>query len=140
MASTQDPESQGGEVITGINITPFVDITLVLMIIFIVTAKVVVTPAVPLDIPKAAHTEQIQVIFSIILPRNKPTLVDGREIKDDTELLSRAREALATHPELHAVIQADGAVPHRRVLHTLDLMRQVGITHIAFAAQPEEKR
>ena len=52
----------------GINVTPLVDITLVLLIIFIVTAKIIVTPAVPLDLPRAAHSEEVQVVFSVIVP------------------------------------------------------------------------
>jgi biopolymer transport protein TolR len=39
---------------------------------------------------------------------------------------------------VRAVINADGAVPHRRVLHTLDLLRTAGVVHVAFGAAPEE--
>ena len=46
---------QGRGIISGINVTPLVDVTLVLLIIFIVTAKLVVAPAVPLDLPKASR-------------------------------------------------------------------------------------
>ena len=54
-------------IITGINVTPMVDVTLVLLVIFIVTAKIVVTPAVPLDLPPASKSEEVQVVFSVIL-------------------------------------------------------------------------
>ena len=59
-------ERRGG-IIEGINVTPLVDIVLVLLIIFIVTAKIVVAPAVPLDLPKAAQSEDLQTIFSIAI-------------------------------------------------------------------------
>ena len=44
------------------------DVMLVLLIIFIVTAKLVVAPAVPLDLPKASQGEEVQVVFSVLLP------------------------------------------------------------------------
>jgi biopolymer transport protein ExbD len=55
------------EAITGINVTPLVDIVLVLLIIFMVTAKLIVSKSVPLDLPKAASGSDIQTVFSIVL-------------------------------------------------------------------------
>ncbi|MGZ3460530.1 MAG: ExbD/TolR family protein, partial [Archangium sp.] len=126
----------GSGIIVGINVTPLVDITLVLLIIFIVTAKIVVTPAVPLDLPQAARSEEVQVIFSVLLPPNGPALVNGEPAPDDETLLRLAREAVARDSELRAVINADGAVPHRRVIHVLDLLKRSGITRVAFGALP----
>jgi biopolymer transport protein ExbD len=123
-------------IISGINVTPLVDITLVLLIIFIVTAKIIVTPAVPLDLPQATKTEEVQVIFSVILPERGPALVNGEAMPDDVALASRARDAVSRDGDLRAVIQADGAVPHRRVVAVLDQLRNAGVTHIAFGAQP----
>ena len=59
---------QNGGIISGINVTPLVDVMLVLLVIFIVTAKIIVTPAVPLDLPHAAHGEEVQVVLSVIVP------------------------------------------------------------------------
>lgn len=125
--------------ITGINVTPLVDITLVLLIVFIVTAKIIVAPAVPLDLPRASQSEEVQVVFSVIVPASGPTLVNGESAAEDGVLLQRAREAAARDPEIRAVINADGGVPHRRVIHTLDLLKQSGITRVAFGALPEEE-
>ena len=132
------PSSQGGGIISGINVTPLVDITLVLLIIFIVTAKIIVTPAVPLDLPQAAQSEQLQVIFSVIVPVEGPTLVNGEPAPADETVLRLAREALGKDPDVRAVINADGAVPHRRVIHTLDLLKTAGIAKVAFGAVPPE--
>ena len=66
-----------GGIISGINVTPLVDVMLVLLVIFIVTAKIIVTPAVPLDLPHAAHGEEVQVVLSVILPLRGPMLVNG---------------------------------------------------------------
>lgn len=131
----QDPN---GGMISGINVTPLVDIVLVLLIIFIVTAKIIDQPGVPLDLPKATQTEGVQVVFSLVVPAEGPMLANGTEVADDDTLLHLAQDALAHDPDLRAVIQADGAVPHRRVIHLLDLLKRGGISKIAFGAVPEE--
>jgi biopolymer transport protein ExbD len=130
---------ENGGPIVGINVTPLVDIVLVLLVIFIVTAKIVVSPAVPLDLPKASRSEELQVVFSVVLPVRGGMLVNGDPVPDDGALVARAQESLARDPELRAVINADGAVPHRDVIHTLDLLKRAGITRVAFGALPEEE-
>jgi biopolymer transport protein ExbD len=121
--------------ITGINVTPLVDITLVLLIIFMVTAKLVVSRAVPMDLPKAATGGAVQEIFSVSLPPDQTLILEGKTLTD-TELLARARAAVAKNPELRAIIDADGSVPHKRVLGTLDILRQAGLSRVAFGASP----
>jgi biopolymer transport protein ExbD len=122
--------------ITGINVTPLVDITLVLLIIFMVTAKLVVSRAMPMDLPKAATGGELQQIFGVSLAADGTMQVDGVAAATDRDLLERAKAALAAHPELRAVVQADGTVPHSRVLHALDVLRQAGLARIAFGVQP----
>ena len=127
--AAQHPKSGG--IIEGINVTPLVDITLVLLIIFIVTAKMVVTPSVPLDLPQASHGEEVQTIFAVTIPKSGELLVDGRAIADSA-LLAEAKGALGRDKELRAVIQADGDVPHRRVIDVLDRLKEAGLTRVAF--------
>lgn len=134
--SHQTPESG---IIGGINITPMVDIVLVLLVVFIVTAKIIVAPAVPLDLPKAASGEQVQAIFSVIVPRAGPTLCNGVATPLGADLLRAGQDALRRDPQVRAVISADGEVPHRRVMRTLDLLKQAGITKIAFGVAPGER-
>jgi biopolymer transport protein ExbD len=135
------PSGQNGnDIIAGINVTPLVDVMLVLLVIFIVTAKIIVTPAVPLDLPHAAHGEEVQVVLSVIMPARGPILVDGAPLASDDGLAEKARASAADNPELRAVIQADGEVPHRRVVRVLDQLRGAGITRVAFGALPEEDR
>jgi biopolymer transport protein ExbD len=122
--------------ITGINVTPLVDITLVLLIIFVVTAKIIVTPAVPLDLPSSAQAEGIQVVFSVVLPERGATMVDAEAVTSDEELVARAKEVRLRSPGVRAVVHADGAVPHRRVVHVLDLLARGGIQKVAFGATP----
>jgi biopolymer transport protein ExbD len=121
------------DAITGINVTPLVDVTLVLLIIFMVTAKIMVSQAVPLDLPKAASGTDVQTIFSIELyPKDDEIVVDSKRIVNDNALLPLAREGHARNSDLRAVIKADSSVRHGRVMHVLDLLKQAGIAKIAF--------
>ena len=138
MAAPSGQSANG--IISGINVTPLVDVMLVLLVIFIVTAKVIVTPAVPLDLPHAAHGEEVQVVLSVIVPVRGPMLVNGAILPNDEALADKARAALAEDRDLRAVIQADGEVPHRRVIHVLDLLKGAGLTRVAFGALPDEQQ
>jgi biopolymer transport protein ExbD len=131
--------SKPGAPITGINVTPLVDITLVLLIIFMVTAKLVVSQAIPLDLPKAATGGEVQQVFDLTLTADGKTMVNGAEVSSDAALVARATLALQAQPELRAVIQADGAVPHRRVMHAMDTLRQASVSRIAFGVQRGEE-
>jgi biopolymer transport protein ExbD len=125
------------DAITGINVTPLVDITLVLLIIFMVTTKIVLNQTLPLDLPKAATgTSDVQTIFSILLSADGRTVVDSNQIASDEAILPLARTAQAAHPELRAVIKADSAVTHGRVIHVLDLLKQAHVGKIAFGVTP----
>jgi biopolymer transport protein ExbD len=130
--------TQGGdESITQINVTPLVDITLVLLIIFMVTTKIVLNQTVPLDLPKAATgSNDVQVVFSIVLAADGRALVDTKEIPNDDAILALARTAQEQHPDLRAVIKADAAVTHGRVIHVLDLLKQAHVSKIAFGVSP----
>jgi biopolymer transport protein ExbD len=123
--------------ITGINVTPLVDITLVLLIIFMVTTKIVLNQTLPLDLPKAATgTSDVQTVFSILLAADGRTVVDSSQLANDEAILPLARTAQAAHPELRAVIKADSAVTHGRVIHVLDLLKQAHVSKIAFGVTP----
>ncbi len=124
------------EPITGINVTPLVDITLVLLIIFMVTAKIIVSQSVPLDLPKAASGSDVQVVFSVILAADGTTLVDSHPLANDDAILPLARDAQGKTADLRAVIKADTAVTHGRVIHVLDLLKQAGISKVAFGVSP----
>jgi biopolymer transport protein ExbD len=120
----------------GINVTPLVDITLVLLIIFMVVAKMVVSQSVPLDLPKAASGTDVQVVFAVELYAGGDIMVDQKKLANDDALFPLAREGHAKTPDLRAVIKADGTVQHQRVIHVLDLLKQAGIAKIAFGVTP----
>ena len=122
--------------IAGINVTPLVDVTLVLLIIFMVTAKIIVSQGMPMDLPKAASGEALQTIFSVELTEDGKTRVDSNFVANDESVSTLARDAKTKNKDLRAVIRADRKVEHGRVIHVLDLLKRAGIAKIAFAVAP----
>ncbi|MFB6265118.1 MAG: ExbD/TolR family protein [Bradymonadaceae bacterium] len=133
---TTDPGRGRGQMIDGINVTPLVDIMLVLLIIVMVTARFASSSAMPLDLPQASESTSVQTIFAVTLPADGQMRVDGERV-DPARLERRAARALDKKPDLRAVIQADGDVPHRRVMETMDALRAAGLTRVAFATTKE---
>lgn len=123
--------------ITGINVTPLVDIMLVLLIIFMVTTRLIDNQNLPLDLPKAATgTDQIQTVFSVVLAADGQVMVNSTVLPNDDAILPQAKDALAKNKDLRAVIKADSQVAHGRVIHVLDLLKQAQISKIAFGVSP----
>jgi biopolymer transport protein ExbD len=125
--------------IAGINVTPLVDVTLVLLIIFMVTARIIVSQGMPMDLPKAASGEALQQVFSVELSVDGKTRVDSQNLPSDEAITPLAKAAKAKTPDLRAVIRADRKVEHGRVIHVLDLLKRAGVAKIAFAVSPSDK-
>jgi biopolymer transport protein ExbD len=134
MAGGSSDDDDG--LIAGINVTPLVDVTLVLLIIFMVTARIIVSQGMPMDLPKSASGEALQTIFAVELTADGKTRVDSEAVADDEALTPLAKKAKAKNKDLRAVIRADKKVEHGRVIHVLDLLRRSGISKIAFAVTP----
>ncbi len=123
-------------VISGINVTPLVDITLVLLIIMMVTARIIVSQSVPMDLPKAAVGKQVQLQFRVDVAKSGEVFVDGKKVDKIEQVLPLARESLSKNPELRAVISADTTVQHGTVMRVMDLLKQANVNKIAFGVAP----
>ncbi len=134
MAGGSSEDDDG--MISGINVTPLVDVTLVLLIIFMVTARIIVSQGMPMDLPKSASGEALQTVFSVELTADGKTRVDSEIAADDDAIIPLAKKAKAKNKDLRAVIRADKKVEHGRVIHVLDVLRRSGISKIAFAVTP----
>jgi biopolymer transport protein ExbD len=130
MASIQNTDDE----ISGINVTPLVDVTLVLLIVFMVTAKLIAGQGIPLDLPKAKTAGATQTVLSVSIDAQGGVLANGSKVSSDEELKSRASSALKANPELRTVIAASTDASHGKVMHVLDTVRDAGITRVAFAA------
>ena len=134
MAGGANDDDDG--LIAGINVTPLVDVTLVLLIIFMVTARIIVSQGMPMDLPKSATGEAVQTVFAVELTADGKTRVDSEAVADDEAISPLAKTAKTKNKEVRAVIRADKKVEHGRVIHVLDLLRRSGIAKIAFGVTP----
>jgi biopolymer transport protein ExbD len=130
MSSAQTDDDE----ITNINVTPLVDVVLVLLVVFMVTAKLIVGQGIPLDLPKAKTAGATQTVLNISIDEKGGVLANGQAVPDDRVLRSRASQALKQNPELRTVISASTAANHGSVMRVLDTVRDAGITRVAFAA------
>jgi biopolymer transport protein ExbD len=125
--------------IVGINVTPLVDITLVLLIIFMVTAKLIAQQGIPMDLPKAATAGATQTILTVSVDAEGHLFANGRPVAEQ-DLGAIAAAALRENPETRTVVQAAGAARHEAVLGAVDALRSGGIVKIAFASDPSSVR
>jgi biopolymer transport protein ExbD len=126
-----------GDEITGINVTPLVDVVLVLLIIFMVTANFIVRETVEVDLPRAAHGgETVQGLVNVVIDKEGKTYFDGAEVSEP-ELNRRVSEAVAKDPETRAVISADQALEYGRVMHLIDVVKGQGIAKFALNIQKD---
>ncbi len=132
----QAADSDNGP-ITGINVTPLVDVVLVLLIVLMVTAGYIVSQTIPVDLPKGATGETTSITLAITVDREGRTFLDGHAVAKDT-LRTRIRQAHARDRETRAVIAADGSTRHREVVGVIDLLRQEGVSRFAINVQPDE--
>ena len=130
MASFQNTDEE----ISGINVTPLVDVTLVLLIIFMVTAKLIAGQGIPLDLPKAKTAGATQTVLNVSVDAQGAVTANGEKLSSDGELERRAAAALKANPELRTVISASASASHGKVMHVLDTVRDAGVTRVAFAA------
>jgi biopolymer transport protein TolR len=123
-------------IIAAINVTPLVDIMLVLLIIFMLTAHLIAKQAIEVDLPRAAQsTTTPPTTLAITLTRDGALFLNGKPVNADG-LRTAVREAVAKDPKTQAVIAGDKAVSHGRVVWVLDVIKSLGVTSFAIQIDP----
>jgi len=128
------------EEITGINVTPLVDIVLVLLIIFMVTANFIVRETVEVDLPRAANTQDktVQGPVMVTMDKDAKVFLDGIELPE-AEMLVKMRAAVAKDKDVRAIISADQTLNYGKVMGLIDLVKEAGIAKFALNIQKEAK-
>ena len=103
------PSSQSEDMISGINVTPLVDVVLVLLVVLMVTATYIASRAIPVDLPSGKTGEVAQAPLAISVDKQGGLFLDGAPI-NESDLHTRLRAARARSKDLRAVIAADGSV------------------------------
>jgi biopolymer transport protein ExbD len=136
-SSYKDEDDAGA--ITDINITPFVDVVLVLLVVFMVTAKLIVSRGVEIDKPKAATGGEVQSTLRVSIQKveNAPPklYVNGELVTNDTDAIAKIKTIAATIAKPKAIIAGDTNVAYGGVMHAIDLVQQAGVTAIALENQ-----
>jgi len=119
-----------------INMTPLVDVMLVLLIIFIITAPLM-THQVPVDLPRASSTPSPKMPLTLqisIDAENRVFLAANPVDRDSLE--NRFREAVAQDANVDMQLRADRATRYETVAETMSAARRAGLTKIGFVTQP----
>jgi biopolymer transport protein ExbD len=124
------------DMITDINVTPLVDIMLVLLIIFMLTANLIVAPSIKVDLPSAATGEGVEPsTLALTMTKENKLFLNGKE-STEAEVRLFVPAELQKKADLQAIIAADKEVSHGQVVHLIDLVRQLGISKFALNIEP----
>ena len=119
------------EPISEINIVPFVDIILVVLIIFMVTTPLIIKPSININLPKAVTGEETTPSqINVGVTKDGELLLNGKQSTED-EISSYAKDLIAKRPDVQAIVSADKDVSHGSVIHIIDIIKSTGITKFA---------
>jgi biopolymer transport protein ExbD len=136
MASKVLSESED-DVIAEINIVPFVDIVLVLLITFMLTSSAIVRASIPVELPTAASADSIaQSSLNVVLDRSGGLFLDAKPTTLG-ELATHVARASWREERLQAVISADRGIEYGRVVQVIDIIKSNGIKTFALNIQRE---
>lgn len=131
-----NPE-ENSEMISSINVTPFVDVVLVLLVIFMVTAPLIAKDILNLRLPKTESGDgKSMSTLGVAINRQGLVLLNGTPISDE-ELTAQVKKAMAENAETQAIVSADEEVNYGRVVRAIDLIKSAGLNK--FAIQVERK-
>tara|TARA_B110000259_G_scaffold36137_1_gene40638 strand:- start:1473 stop:1859 length:387 start_codon:yes stop_codon:yes gene_type:complete len=119
-----------------INVVPYIDVMLVLLVIFMVTAPMT-NPGV-VDLPKVGQSLKQQVAPIIIsIKKDASIVIKGKKYKKD-DLLAYVQNAISKNPEQSVVIAADKKVQYQEVVIVMDLLKQNEINKVGLLLKPEK--
>ena len=123
-------------IITYVNVTQLVDIMLVLLIIFMLTANLIAKQAIEVELPRATQSTTLNpTTLAITLTRDGALYLNGRATTP-AELRASVRDAVARDPKAQAIIAGDKSVSHGRVVWVLDVVKSLGIASFAIQIDP----
>ncbi|HXK19170.1 MAG TPA: biopolymer transporter ExbD [Polyangiaceae bacterium] len=129
MAGTLKVGKKG--MITEINVTPMVDVVLVLLVIMMVSATYIVSQSLKVELPKAANgADSVQSLAAVTIAKGGGVYYNQKPIAE-SELAAKLHEAHANNPEVNLIVSADKEVPHGKVVHVIDVARGEGIFKFA---------
>ena len=124
-------------IISDINIVPLVDIILVVLIIFMVTAPSMIKPSIEVNLPSASSSEETEPSFlQVTVTTEGRILINNTEV-DDAKAFELAKIELDKNPKVQAVISADQEAYHRNVMKVMDWLKKAGVDDFAVSTDRE---
>jgi biopolymer transport protein ExbD len=134
MASVQ----QGRGPIVGINVTPMVDVVLVLLVIMMVSATYIVAQSLKVELPKSASVDEQAASPTAVTVTKDKKLLFNQQLVTEAELREKLKGAVAGNPDLNLIVSADKDTPHGDVVHVIDLAKLEGIAKFAINVEHTE--
>jgi len=119
-----------------INVTPLVDVMLVLVVIFIITAPLLAS-AIRLDLPKtdAASAVETPRFVTLVVDKSGQAFLNDKALPLD-ELARSLTQAASQDPDTEVQLRADEAVPYGKVVEVMGVAQKAGLSRIGFVAEP----
>jgi biopolymer transport protein ExbD len=117
--------------IVGINVTPMVDVVLVLLVIMMVSATYIVQQSLKVELPKTATSDEAATSPAAVTITREGTYLFGGVPVDDAALVARLHGAVAANPDVSLVVTADEHAYHGSVVHVVDLAKVEGVSKFA---------
>jgi biopolymer transport protein ExbD len=129
------PAHDDDDVMTEINMTPLIDVMLVLLVVFILAVPAIHS-AVPLSLPRAssAAPQPLAEPVRLDIDAQGHAYWNGKAV-DDEALKAQAQQAATLEPQPVVRLSGDRAVPYERVLQTLSTLQRTGLGKVNFIAQ-----
>ena len=132
-------ERDDGGLFATINVTPLVDITLVLLVVFMVAAPLIVSsPAIKMALPKAVTAEASKPSTLVLSLTREPAggykLYGNGRPTDEAGIRALVPGLVRTDPDLQAIIAADRGIAYGDVMHLVDVIRALWVTRFALNA------
>ncbi len=132
--SGQDSGDDG--VVTGINVTPLVDVVLVLLIIFMITAHLTSNGELKINLPKTAGAEASPTGTGLTVSLDgEGRLFLMEEAVDLNGLKANLAREAESNPGVRVTVAAEGRIPYQQVVKVLDTIKQSGVTRVALASE-----
>jgi biopolymer transport protein ExbD len=129
------------DLVTGVNITPIVDVALVLLIVFLVTSSLIVSRSIQVEVPRAATGAETAVgLLALVVASGGEIYVNGQpaRLEDVPRAVAEARRRLEPGQKLTGFVSADVSAPYGRFAQVVDVLRQEGVVDIALDTKPIE--
>jgi len=126
--------SAGAQPMSEINVTPLVDVMLVLVVIFIITAPLLAS-SIKLDLPKsdAARPNEAPQYVTLVVDKAGQAFLNDQPVSGD-QLDQRLRQSAALNPDTEVQLRADEAVPYGRIVEVMGIAQKAGLNRIGFVA------